>query len=372
MPIRPIDIDTLEDACESIARENYGFIYTAEVKNEIKSAYEGADTGVLKADELSISDIRKGLSEISADEFTDFDQIRDGVFYIDQFGAVGNEEITTELTMLFSQQMVVTGERLRSVFSLAIDDLDFFVDQLESRGYLRRIRAGQNDYYTIGPKLKERANDVGLDSQLAQDAVNGKISHSDLESAIDVSATTDVIRYLETEDLIIDLDGEYLLKSLLDEYGRYLADQIESSIESEFETATYILKLNEFEQIIENEIRDQFNVLSHAREIESEIIEKTKLGLTDRLGIEVNRSVAIQTEEFEQHTEAEARRILEDIQGEIDVEPGKLDGWVEAAEEHFEQVRVSNTNAVNKQIRTEIRERYKKIVNEEKFGGMAL
>jgi hypothetical protein len=370
--LRPIDTDTLEDVCESIARENYGFIYIAEDKNEIKNAYEGSETGMLKAAELSTSDIRKGLSEIAADDFTDFDQIRDGVFYIDQFGAVGNEEITTELTMLFSQQMVVTGERLRSVFSLAIDDLDFFVDKLESRGYLRRIRAGKNDYYTIGPKLKERADDVGLDSKLAQEAVNGKISHSDLESVVDVSATTDVIRYLENEDLIIDLDGEYLVKSLLEEYGQHIADVIESAIESEFETATFILEIDEFEQVIKNEIKDRFDVLSRARGIEDEIIKHTRSALQESLGIKTTHDTAIQIEEFDQHTRAEARRILEEVQAELNVEPGKLDGWVEAAEEHFEAIQVSNTASVNNHIREEIKEQYREVVNSEKFGGMAL
>jgi len=371
VPLRPVDTDTLEDVCESIARENYGFIYITDDKNAIKSAYEGSETGMLKAGELSTSDIRKGLSEIAANDFTDFDQIRDGVFYIDQFGAVGNEEITNELTALFSQQLVVTGERLRSVFSLAIDDLDFFVDKLESRGYLRRIRAGQNDYYTIGPKLKERADDVGLDSKLAQDAVNGKISHSDLESVVDVSATTDVIRYLEKEDLIIDLDGEYLVKSLLEEYGQHLGDEIAGAVEDEFETATYILQIDEFEQIVENEIRNRFDVLSRAREVEREIIGQTRSALESRLDIETDQTVAIQTEKFQQHIEAEARRILDDVQAEVDTEPGKLEGWVEAAEDHFEEIRVSNTNAVNDHIREEIKQQYKQTVNDEKFGGMA-
>lgn len=372
MPLRPVDTDTLEDVCESIARKNYGFIYVTDNKSEIKSAYEGADTSLLKSDELSTSEIRKGLSEIAADDLTDFEPIRDGVFYIDQFGASGDEEITSELKMLFSQQLVVTGERLRSVFSLAIDDLDFLVDKLESRGYLRRIRAGQNDYYTLGPKLKEGAGDVGLDSQLAGEAVNGKISHSDLEGVIDVSATTDVIRYLEKEDLIIDLDGEYLVQSLLNEYGAYLADEIKDAVESEFETATYVLEESEFEQVVENEIRDRFDVLSRAREVEREIVESTKASLEDRLGIETDRSVATQKEEFEQHVQAEARRIMEDVKAEVDTEPGKLDGWVEAGEEHIEEIRVSNTATVNDHIRSEIEVQYRETVNEEEFGGMAL
>lgn len=372
MPVRPADTDTLEDVCESIARENYGFVYINDKKEEIKAAYEQADTSRLNASELSNSDIRKGLSEIAANDFTDFDQIRDGVFYLDQFGAVGNEEITKELTMLFSQKLVVTGERLRSVFSLAIDDLDFFVDKLESRGYLRRIRAGQNDYYTIGPKLKELADDVGLDSQLAQDAVHGKISHSELESVIDVSATTDVIRYLEKEGLIIDLDGEYLVRSSLEEYAEHLANEIEEAIEAEFQNSTYILQVDEFDQIIRNEIRNRFEVLSHARDIQDDIVAETRAALAERLGITSDQLVAVQDDAFDQHTEAEARRIMEDVQAELDTEPGKLDGWVEAAKEHFEELRVSSTDAVNDRVREEIKTQYKQLVDEEKFGGMVL
>jgi len=372
MPLRPIDTDVLEDVCDSVARKNYGFIYITDNKSEVKTAYEQADTGRLNAGKLSTSDIRKGLSEIAGDDLTDFEQIRDGVFYIDQFGSVGNEEITNELTMLFSQKLVVTGERLRSVFSLAIDDLDFFVDELESRGYLRRIRAGQNDYYTIGPKLKERADDVGLDAQLAQDAVHGRISHSELESVIDVSATTDVIRYLEKEDLIIDLDGEYLVKSLLAEYAEFLADEIAEPVADELETGTYILQTSEYSEIVKNEIRSRFDVLSHVRGIESELLDAVEAAVADRLGVEFDRNLAIQRDEFDQHTTGEARRILTDVKAELDTEPGKLAEWVTAAEDHFEEVRVSNTSAVNAHIRSVIEERYREVVDEEEFGGMVL
>lgn len=374
MSLRPIDTDVLEDICNSIARENYGFIYVTDDKNEVKAAYEQANTGRLNASTLSISDIRKGLSEIAGNELTDFEQIRDGVFYCDQFGAVGNEEITDELTMLFSQKLVVTGERLRSAFSLAIDDLEFFVDELESRDYLRRIRAGQNDYYTIGTKLKERAgaDEVGLDSQLAHDAVAGRISHSKLEDAIDVSATTDVIRYLENQDLIVDLDGEYLVMSLLDEYAQHLAGEIEETVEAELETAKYVLQRGEYDEVIKNGIRSHSDILSHARSIETELLDEVEAAVADRLGVELDRDIVVQTDEFDQHTTAEARRIHADVKSELDVEPGKLGEWVTAAEDHFEEIRVSNTPAVNDHIQSVIKERYREVVNEEEFGGMGL
>lgn len=370
MSLRPIDTDVLENVCSTVARQNYGFIYINDNKSEIKNEYEQADTGMLKAGELSISDIRKGLSDIAGDDFTDFEQIRDGVFYMDQFGAVGNEEITKELTMVFNQHLVVTGERLRSAFSLAIDDLDFFVDELESREYLQRIRAGQNDYYTIGPKLKERADDVGLDSQLAQDAVHGKISHSDLEDVIDVSATTDVIRYLEKQDLIIDLDGEYLVQSLSAELAAHLADEIKDAVVDEFETAKYILEAEEFEQVVTNEIRERFDILSYLRDVQDNLIEETVSAAAERIGIEMKQGLAIQSDEFDQYTASEARRIFNDVKADLETEPGRVEGWVEAAEEYFEEVHVSNTSAVNDHIRSVIKEQYSEVVNEEEFGGM--
>jgi hypothetical protein len=370
MSLRPIDTDVLEDVCGTVARQNYGFIYINDNKTAIKNGYEQADTGTLKAGELSISDIRKGLSEIAADDFTDFEQIREAVFYMDQFGAVGNEEITEELTLVFNQHLVVTGERLRSAFSLAIDDLDFFVDELESREYLQRIRAGQNDYYTIGPKLEERADDVGLDSQLAQDAVHGKISHSDLEDVIDVSATTDVIRYLEKQDLIIDLDGEYFVQSLSTELAAHLAGEIKDAIVDEFETAKHILEAEEFEQVVTNEIRERFDILSYLGEVQQNLIDETVSAAGERIGIEMKQGMAIQSEEFNQYTTSEARRIFNDVKAEIKKEPGKLDGWAEAAEEYLEEVRVSNTSTVNNHIRSVIKEQYIEVVNEEEFGGM--
>lgn len=374
MALRPIDTDVLEDVCSSVARQNYGFIYVNDTKSEIKNGYEQADTGMLNAGELSISDIRQGLSEIAADDFTDFTQIRDGVYYMDQFGSVGNEEITEELKAVFSQHLVITGERLRDEFSLAIDDLGFFVDELESREYIQRIRAGKNDYYTIGPKLKEGRDKVGLDEQLADDARDGKISHSKLERAIDVSATTDVIRYLENENLIIDLDGEYLVRDLIEEFAYSIAEDISDDIEDEFENSKYILQAQEFTQVIKNEIRNRSDVLSYIRDVENDLITNVVDAVSDLIGVEIAdaEGIARQVEEFEQYTASEARRIHTDVKAEVDPAPGQLEGWVEAAEDHISEIHVSNTNEVNEYIRNTIRERYKETVDEEEFGGMVL
>ncbi len=371
MTLLPIDTDILEDVCRDIAQDNYGFVYVADHKKELKSGYESADIGLLNARSLSSSDMREALTEMTSDEFVDLEQIRDGVFYVDPFGVKGNMKITGELTNLFGQRLVVTGETLRSRFSLAIDDLEFFVDELAERDYIRRITAGKRDYYTIGPQLKEHADDVGLDSRLAREASNGKIAHADLESVIDVAATSDVIRYLDREGYIVDLDGEYLVEEAIDEYAQYLAGEIENAVESEFEESSYILRVGEFEQVVENEITRQFDVLSEARSVRREIIDGVRETLVEQLGLNVGREMVEASEPFAAVTEDHAQRILTEVKADANQLPGTLPEWVELGEEHFEELRVSSAESVNEHVRDAVREQYRTLVNEEEFGGMA-
>ncbi|MFC4540397.1 hypothetical protein ACFO5R_00405 [Halosolutus amylolyticus] len=371
MTLLPVDTDVLEDVCRDIAQDNYGFIYVSDQKSEIKSAYESANIGLVNARSLSSSDMRKALTVMAADEFIDIEQLRDGVFYVDPFGVKGNMNITRELTNLFGQRLVVTGETLRSRFSLAIDDIEFFADELADRNYVRRITAGKRDYYTIGPQLKEHADDVGLDSRLEREASNGKIAHSDLESVIDVDATADVIRYLDREGYIVDLDGEYLVEEAIDEYARYLAEQIEDAVEAEFEESSYVLRTGEFEKVVENEIDNRFDVLSKARSIRGDLLDGTRDTLIDRLGLKAEQEMVEAIEPFEAVVEDHARRVLIDLKAEQDQLPGTLPEWVELAEDHFEELHVSDTTDVNKYVRNAVQDRYRALVNEEEFGGMA-
>lgn len=371
MTLLPVDTDVLEDVCRDIAQDNYGFVYVADQKKELKSGYESADVGLLNARSLTASELREALTGMTADEFVDLDQLRDGVFYVDPFGVKGNMNITRELTNLFGQRLVVTGETLRSRFSLAIDDLDFFVDELAERDYVRRITAGKRDYYTIGPQLKEHADDVGLDSRLQSEASDGKIAHGDLESVIDVAATSDVIRYLDREGYIVDLDGEYLVEEAIDEYAQFLATEIEEAVENEFEESSYVLRSGEFEQVVENEIDTRFDVLSKARTVRPDILEGARDTLTDRLGLEHGREMVEVVEPFRAVAEDHARRIRSDVKAETDQLPGTLPEWIELAEDHFEELQVSSTTAVNEHVRDAVRERYRSLVNEEEFGGMA-
>ena len=366
MTILPVDTDILEDVCRDIAQNNYGFLYVSDQKSEIKSGYESADIGLLNASSLSASDMREALAEMSSDEFIDIEQLRDGVYYVDPFGVKGNMNITRELTNVFGQRLVVTGETLRSRFSLAIDDLDFFVDELVERDYLRRITAGKRDYYTIGPQLKEHADDVGLDARLEREASNGKIAHSDLESVIDVNATSDVIRYLDREGYIVDLDGEYLVEDAIDAYGEYLAEQIDDVVEAEFTEANHALRVTEFEQVVENAIDSRFDVLSTARSVRREILDETQTTLINRLALDVGPEIVTVGDPFAHLVDERARRILEEVKGEYDVFASPSE-FTDRAEDRFAELQVAHDDRVNEYVRDAVADRYEAIVTEEEF-----
>lgn len=366
MTILPVDTDVLEEVCRNIAQDNYGFVYVPDQKSEIKSGYENADVGTLNARSLAARDMRKALSEMSSEEFVNLEQLRDGVYYVDPFGVKGNMNITRELTNLFGQRLVVTGETLRSRFSLAIDDLDFFVDELTERDYLRRITAGKRDYYTIGPQLKEHADDVGLDARLEREASHGKIAHSDLENVIDVNATSDVIRYLDREGYIVDLDGEYLVEEAIGEYAELLADEIEETIEEEFEESNHALRVREFEQVVENAIDSRFDVLSTARSVRTEILRETRSTLVDSLGLAVGPEVVTVEEPFDRLVDERARRILSEVKVEYDVFASPSE-FTERAESQFEEVQVAHDDHVNEHVRQEVIDRYETIVADEEF-----
>lgn len=248
MSLRPPDRDMLADVCRSIANESYGFLYIDQVKDQIQAEYESRDKSRLRAQALSTSDIKEAMGTIANDDVTGFEKIRPGVYYYDPFGAGADSDIATELTALFRGQLVVTSEDIRDRFDLAIDDVDFFIRELRDRDLLLRIAAGNRDYYTVGSRLKEQTDDQGLDGRLQNRATNGRISHEQLEHAISVEATSDVINYLQSEGYVIDLEGEYLVRSSLEAFGADLARTIEETVVEEFEEAGYVVPESEYSQ----------------------------------------------------------------------------------------------------------------------------
>ena len=366
MPLRPTDTDVLADISTSVALQNYGFLYVDRVGDEIRSQYENTDTGPLKASSLSKQDIKKALDDVVSDEYSELQRLRSGVYYYDPFGTGDNREITAELTTLFRQQLVVTSEKLRSRFEIAIDDIDFFTDELEDRRLLKRVAAGERDYYTIGPQLKEQAGEAGVDDRLQEKATYGKLSHGQLEKVINVSATSDVIRYLEAEGFVVDLDGEYLVQSddAIAEFGAYLAGEIEDDVATEFENSAYVLPSDEFSQFVESQVTDRSDVLAQAREVRSKILDAVEDSLFDRLGLEEDAPVTRQTEAFESYVDRRAEEIKREVTGSDERLATESD-FHDVGHPMIEEVRVGTAQQANEYARNAIRERFDGMVSEE-------
>ncbi|NHN61191.1 MULTISPECIES: hypothetical protein [Halorussus] len=364
MPLRPTDTDLLADICTSVALRNYGFLYVDRVNDEIRSQYESADKSPLKASSLSQTEIKKAMDDVVADEYSELQRLRTGVYYYDPFGTGDDEGVATELTTLFRQQLVVTSEELRSRFDLAIDDIDFFADELADRNLVRRIATGERDYYTIGSRLKEQAGEAGVDARLREKATYGKLAHDQLEKVINVSATADVIRYLEAEEFVIDLDGEYLVESAIPRFGEYLADRIADDVETEFENSGYVLPEPEFGQVVENEIDERSDVLAQARAVRGDILDATEKALTDELGLDADGPVVRQTEAFESYVDRRAEEIHREVTESGERLATESD-FREVGHPLVEEVHVGTAQQANEYARDAIRERFDERVTEE-------
>lgn len=369
MSLRPPDKDLLTDICQSIAKENYGFLYVDQVKDKIQSEYESGEKSRLRAQSLSASDIKEAMQTIAGDDMTGFQQIRSGVYYYDPFGMGDDSDIAPELTALFRGQLVVTSEDVRDRFDLAIDDVEFFIRELRNRDLLLRIAAGNRDYYTVGSRLKEQTDDQGLEGRLENRATNGKISHEQLEQAISVEATSDVINYLQSEGYVIDLDGEYLVRSSLEEFGANLAREIEESVVEEFEEAGYVMPAKEYTQLLRREIEDRSPILAKSRSVrnlsEEELLDSVRDWFASETGpgieIDDDDDVAIHPDLSEQvaaHAEELVRPVLRD---QTASRPSRM---LEEIEPDIEELQLATTPDGNRYVRDQVREEARERIEE--------
>jgi hypothetical protein len=374
MPLRPVDRDVLSDACRSIAQDNYGFVYVDRDEEEIKSEYQTGEKGLMNADSVSTADVKDGLEEIAAEETSPFERIRAGVYYVDPFGIGIDMGVADELQELFRNQIVITTEQLRQHFDLAHDDAEFFAEELRTndRGLVMRIVAGNRDYYTVGPKLKDHVGDSGedLDDKLIHRSRNGTLSHEKLEDAISVAAVSDVIDYLQTEGYVVDLDGEYLVPAALDEFTRWLADEIESEVVDAFDDSGHVVPAAEYDSLIRSEVERLSDVFSAVRSSrgdtdEREIVTGVRDRLADNIQIEVDErhGVAAKRDAVEADIESYSDEIVQDVLG------GKstmsLPNAKEAAREQVEQLQLAVTDTANSYLRDQITERVHEQIEEE-------
>jgi|GEM_PF-1003357 len=374
MPLRPVDRDVLSDACRSIAQDNYGFVYVDRDEEEIKSEYQTGEKGLMNADSVSTADVKDGLDEVAAEETSPFERIRGGVYYVDPFGIGIDMGVADELQELFRNQIVITTEQLRQHFDLAHDDAEFFAEELRTndRGLVMRIVAGNRDYYTVGPKLKDHVGSSGedLDDKLIHRSRDGRLSHEKLEDAISVAAVSDVIDYLQTEGYVVDLDGEYLVPAALDEFTRWLADEIESEVVDAFDDSGHVMPAAEYDSLIRSEVERLSDVFSAVRSsrgdtTEREILAGVRDRLADNIQIEVNErhGIAAKRDAVEADIESYSEEIVQDVLG------GKstmsLPNAKETAREQVDELQLAVTDTANSYLRDQITERVHEQIEEE-------
>jgi hypothetical protein len=369
MPLRPVDTDRLGDICISIARENYGFLYLDRVSETIKERYEGAETGLTKAGSLTRSAIKESLQDLAGGEYETLRRIRSGVYYYDVFSAGHDRRIPNQLKDLFiSTQQVVTAEQIRNEFNLAVDDVEFFLDKLVENDMLFRIATGSQAYYSVGSLLKEQTGQNRLEDELREQskgsAPMGILSHDELERIISVNATSDVIGYLEQQlGLLADLDGEYLVWGALDEYGRWLADEILDGVTGEFASAGHAMSETEYREVVTAQIEQRTDILDRiSRRKRDDVVDAVQEALEAAGGIEVEGRIAAHRDPLDDEIEAQAQKIVDPLLSDLTAATPSV--LKEEAAEDIEEMRLAETEEANDYLRKQVRGRAEEMIEE--------
>lgn len=360
MPVRPVDRDVLSDICGEIAQNNCGFLYVDRVKDRIKSEYESGGKSVLKAGSVTTASIEETLSALAANDAFEFRRLRSRAYYVSPFGGGGSEtQIMSTLTALFRTQMVVTAEAIRDAFDIAHDDLSFFTRELRDRRFVMRIAAGNREYYTVGGYLEEETDEPGLTDKLETKSFSGKISHEQLEDAIAVSATSDVINYLQSEGYVVDLDGEYLVCSALGEFTRRLARDIADDVVDAFENAGYVMPSDEYDSLVERRIDEVSSVLDAARTVQDDTLSAAMVSrrVREDLGTErdirVDGAVAVHADPLSEVVDEYASDLVRQAMAAGGAAtPSSV---MEDVEAELEELHLASTEAGNTHVRGEIR-----------------
>lgn len=369
MPLRPVDTDRLGDICISIARENYGFLYLDRVSETIKERYEGAETALTKAGSLTRKAIKESLQELAGDQYENLRQVRSGVYYYDVFSAGHDKRIPNQLKDLFiSTQQVVTAEQIRNEFNLAVDDVEFFLDKLVENDMLFRIATGSQAYYSVGSLLKEQTGQNRLEDELREQAKGsapmGILSHDELERIISVNATSDVIGYLEQQlGFLADLDGEYLVWGALDEYGRWLAEEVADDVIDEFAAAGHAMSTAEYREVVTAEIEQRTDVLDHvSRRRRDDIIDAVQDGIESVTAVEVEGQIAADRDPLGDEIEAHADKVVDPLLAELTAATPSV--LKEEAAESVADLQLAETEQANDYLQKKVRDRVEEKIDE--------
>ncbi|GAB6878432.1 hypothetical protein JCM17823_07060 [Halorubrum gandharaense] len=372
MSLRPVDTDTLGEISIEVAKENFGFLYVDRVANEIRERYESSDTPLMKAGNLSRSDVKEALQNIASEDWENIERIRSGVFYYAVFSTGPPERVLNRLRDLFmSTQQVVTAEQLREEFNLAIEDTEFFAEKLVSNGLLSRIATGSREYYSVGPKLKEKTGQNQLKDELIKQSRNGTpvgvLSHEELEQIISVNATSDVIHYLEGQlGLLSDLDGEYLVWGSIEQYGEWMAEEIAEDVADEFESTGYAMPKQEYREVVRARIEARSSILKQlSRQKRTEAVDAVQEGLTTIAEIHINGPVAVHEAPLEDEIAAHAEKIVDPILA--DGSGAAMATLKQEAKEEVADLHLADDEKANKHLRSRVQDRTETLIEEEGF-----
>jgi hypothetical protein len=377
--IRSVDDEALQDICRDIALNNYGFLYVNDHKDELQTEYESADTGLMAASSLSRSDIEEVLQAAANEGISSVKRLRSGVYYYDPFTAREGSRVSKELKRIFTGDLVVNKQTIESRFDIAPTDVEFFATELEGEDFIHSIAAGERDYYVSGPRLKdETSGETSVAARLSEGARHGTISHSDLEDVIDVAATSDVIRFLERENFIVDLSDEYLVRDAIDNFCSDLARGMLEPIAEEFGDVGYALSKQELDRIILNQISDMTDVLHIATELESDLLEGTSDAVSAALSLEERKAsrgteiIVAQSNEFDEKgfaefTEEHANLIFDRVV-ESDTSITRESDYREIGHPMIGELDFGETEELQSFIQAEIKDRFDQLVAEEWAG----
>lgn len=285
MPVRPVNSEALDAACQEVAVENHGFLYTddPDLRQRIKSTYSNqSEVQSFKyASSISASKIESFLDDLAAsDEGIHRLEKTNGFFY-DPFSFAAADEDNIELfSSVFEYDTPVVRERklesaVQDQIHIAGDDIKVLLDHYVDTGqdeasYLERVSGGGTTVYFPGKKLYQENRDERLatiEDELASETASGResdgtVNRFDIEQALGIEAFDAMVRELEERGFLLSLqnDDRWLVNTddcVRDFTDDVVANDIAPEIKSELHDAGYALPASRFERSVKQRLRNE-------------------------------------------------------------------------------------------------------------------
>lgn len=377
MPLRNPDPEIIEDVVREEADDVNGLLNLPEVRQTIQQEYreryqEKHGRVSSYSPKVTHEDIRSILDDLASDPQRDIRHVDDEVYFNSPFTGLenaGEREVLDRLTDIYHLYLVFSGERIRQEFNVPVSNSEFFLDRLEDQELVERLSHAQ-DVFTIGSKLEQITDEPSIEEQLRERATEGIIKNDKFEDIIDAPATEEVVSLFVNREYLVDMDGEYLVKSALDDYIQRLTRDTSPKLEAKFEDADHAMRATEYRSTVNRSVREASDLLSYAPDLEDEILEGVRDGVTERLGLESvthdgGPELVVRREEFEENVEEVVGSVTQTVLSEDHTVAGD---YFDAVDERLETVGIPGGAAVNEYYQETIRERCYDRISQEEWG----